>query len=268
MSHVVMFSGGVGSWAAGKRVAEAHGTDDLLLCFADTLIEDEDLYRFLAEAAQNVGGQFVRLADGRTPWQVFEDVRFIGNSRIDPCSRVLKRDLIRSWLDKRLADGIEDHIYLGIDWTEEHRLERARGFWHPYDVSAPMCDAPRLEKSEMLDWLRSEGIAVPRLYGMGFAHNNCGGFCVKGGHASFRLLLKHFPARYLEHEEQEERMRRLLGKDVAIMRDRTGGTVRPLTMREFREKNGQSEIDDGHGGCGCFSPYVPVGEAAEKDGEP
>lgn len=43
--RVVMFSGGVGSWAAAKRVAERRGTDGLILLFADTKSEDEDTYR-------------------------------------------------------------------------------------------------------------------------------------------------------------------------------------------------------------------------------
>jgi hypothetical protein len=30
-----MFSGGIGSWATAKRVAEKHGTDDLYLLFSD-----------------------------------------------------------------------------------------------------------------------------------------------------------------------------------------------------------------------------------------
>jgi len=72
-SHVVMFSGGIGSWAAAKRVAAVHGTAGLILLFTDTLIEDADLYRFLADAAVNVGGQLVRIAEGRTPWEVFRD---------------------------------------------------------------------------------------------------------------------------------------------------------------------------------------------------
>ena len=43
IKHLVMFSGGVGSWAAAKRVVERHGTEGVVLLFADTLIEDEDL---------------------------------------------------------------------------------------------------------------------------------------------------------------------------------------------------------------------------------
>lgn len=31
MKHIVMYSGGVGSWAAAKRVAEKHGTENLIL---------------------------------------------------------------------------------------------------------------------------------------------------------------------------------------------------------------------------------------------
>ena len=38
MKHVVMFSGGLSSWAAAKRVAAEHGTDDLVLLFSDTLM--------------------------------------------------------------------------------------------------------------------------------------------------------------------------------------------------------------------------------------
>lgn len=38
--RVVNFSGGIGSWAAARRVADHHGTDGLVLLFADTLIED------------------------------------------------------------------------------------------------------------------------------------------------------------------------------------------------------------------------------------
>ena len=65
MYHVVMYSGGIGSWAAAKRVAEQHGTDRLIMLFADTLQEDEDLYRFVIESCKNVGGRIKVLRDGR-----------------------------------------------------------------------------------------------------------------------------------------------------------------------------------------------------------
>lgn len=233
--HVVMFSGGVGSWAAAKRVAEKHGTDNLILLFADTLIEDEDLYRFLDEAAANVGGRLVKVAEGRDPWQVFFDVRFLGNSRVDPCSRILKREFLRRWLDEH-CDPASTTVYLGIDWTEAHRFERARRYWVPWRVEAPLCKPPYLLKDDMLAVLRAEGIRPPRLYELGFSHNNCGGFCVKAGQAHFALLYRTMPERYLYHERREQELRDYLCKDVAILVDRRGGGARPMTLREFRER--------------------------------
>lgn len=250
-----MFSGGAGSWATAKRVAERHGTDELTLLFADTLIEDEDLYRFVEQAAENVGGQLQRISEGRDPWQVFFDVRFLGNSQIDPCSRVLKRQLLRHWLEDH-HDPAATVVYLGISWDERHRFDRALRFWAPWTVEAPMIDPPYLEKKEILEQLEREGISPPRLYELGFAHNNCGGFCVKGGQAQFERLLRTMPDRYRYHERREQELREYLDADVAIMRSRAGGKVTPLTLREFRERlEAQPSLFDAEeeGGCGCMT---------------
>lgn len=269
---VVMFSGGITSWATGRRVSQRHGRENLTLLFADTLIEDEDLYRFLAEAAANVGGELVKIADGRTPWQVFSDVRLLGNTRMDPCSKILKRQLMRRWLEGN-CDPASTTVYLGFDWTELHRLERAQRYWSPWRVEAPLTEAPYLTRREFLAALEAEGIEPPRLYTLGFQHNNCGGFCIKAGQAQFAHLLRTLPERYRWHEEKEEALRAELGKDVAILRDRRwtgegrgGEDTKPLTLRAFRERielqpSLYDELD--WGGCGCLEP--PRAEA--PDGE-
>lgn len=172
MKRVVMFSGGIGSWAAAKRVAAAHGTADMVLLFADTLIEDEDLYRFLDEAAANVGVPLTRIAEGRTPWQVFKDERYIGNSRVDPCSKILKRGQIDKWRNEN-CDPADTTVYVGLSWDEEHRFTRLLPRVAPWKYEAPMCEAPYLDKPAVLAWAKSEGLRPPRLYEMGFPHNNC-----------------------------------------------------------------------------------------------
>lgn len=257
MKHVVMFSGGAGSWYTAKRVAETRlqPNDDLLLLFGDTKMEDEDLYRFLDEAAENVGGQLIRVVEGRNPWEVFFDVRYLGNTRIDPCSRILKRTILREWLEDN-CEVSDTVVYLGIDWTEEHRFTKAQKYWEPWQTEAPLCDPPWMSKPDILEALTKEGIRQPRLYGMGFPHNNCGGFCIKAGMAHFKLLLEKMPERYRFHEEAEEELRQHLGKDVAILRDRRGGTVKPLTLRAFRRRLEGGGDYDRHewGGCACFTP--------------
>lgn len=272
MRAVVQFSGGVGSWAAAKRTVDRFGVENTTLLFADTLIEDEDLYRFLDEAVADVGAEFIRLTDGRNPWQVFRDVRFIGNTRVDPCSMVLKRELLRSWIETN-SDPDDTTVVLGIDWSEVHRLQRAAPRWEPYRLIAPLCDESEWGKTkdDYLAELADAGIEPPRLYAMGFPHNNCGGFCVKAGQAQFKLLLDKMPERYLAHEREEEATRAHLGKDVSILRDRSKAGVAayeaehgpivgqadktvPLTLRRFREKLGVDASDfdaEEWGGCGC-----------------
>ena len=252
--HIVMFSGGIGSWATAKRVAKKRGTKNLILLFADTLIEDEDLYRFLEEAAKNVGGKLVKVAEGRDPWQVFKDERFIGNSRVDPCSKILKRRFLRRWLEKN-CDPDSTTVHLGIDWSEIHRFENAQEHWVPWKCEAPLCDRPYRMKQEMLADLEAEGIKQPRLYDMGFPHNNCGGFCIKAGQAHFKRLLEVMPERFAYHEKKELELAAYLGKDVAILTDRRGGKRRPLTLKALRERVECGGAIDEHdwGGCGCVA---------------
>jgi len=249
--HVVMFSGGICSWAAAKRVAEKEGPENVVLLFSDTNMEDEDLYRFLEEGAENVGSELIRIADGRNPWEVMQDNNYIANTRADMCSRILKRELLDKWRNANCSQE-DSTIYLGLSWDEQHRVDRINDRCAPWRYEAPMAEKPYLTKTQMIEWLVSEGIAPPRLYAMGFPHNNCGGFCIKAGQAHFAHLLRVMPERYAWHEEQEEALRKRIG-DYSILRDRTGGKVRAMSLREFRE-NMEAQLEfDVHewGGCGC-----------------
>ncbi|MEU3220001.1 hypothetical protein [Streptomyces sp. NPDC006971] len=253
--HVVMWSGGITSWATARHVIAHHGTANTTLLFADTLVEDEDLYRFNASASKQLGVPITRVADGRDPWQVFEDARWLGNTRIAQCSHELKQKPCRAWL-KANTDSAATTVYVGIDWTETHRLPAIIQGWAPWTVCAPLTEPPYRDKGQLLAEARAAGLPNPRLYNLGFAHNNCGGACVKGGQTQWVRLLAVFPERYARAEAAEQKMRRLLGKDVSILRDRTGGQTRPLTLAALRqrieEQPDQLDLFD-EGGCGCFT---------------
>lgn len=250
--HIVQYSGGIGSAYAAWRVINRFGKEDVTLLFADVLMEDPDLYRFNSEFTAFVGVPLMVLCDGRTPWQVFHDVKYLGNTRADPCSLQLKRELLWTWIERNaLPDAV---VYLGIDWSEEHRLERLRTYRPGVVIESPLLWKPMPEKPTMLKECRVKwGIKPLSLYEHGFAHGNCGGFCIKSGQAQFRLLLHVYPDRYAFHEQKEQELRAYLGKDVAILRDRTGGKTRPLTLKEFRERieAGGDHDRNEWGGCGC-----------------
>lgn len=253
MKHVVQFSLGASSAEVAWRLVEEHGPGQVVLLTADTLVEDLDNWRFAREVADRLGCEWIVKADGRTPMQVGRDHRVVPNNRMAVCSRVLKRDLLRRYIDEHYnpADTV---IYLGFDWSEQHRLDAARPHWAPFAVDAPLMRPPYLWKQQLLDLFRERGIEPPRLYGLGFIHSNCAGGCVRGGQAQWELLLRTDPTTYLAWEEEEEETRGLLGKDVSILRDRTGGPVRPLTLRAFRsrleQQPGLFDTDD-WGACGC-----------------
>tara|TARA_Y100000310_G_scaffold60043_1_gene55423 strand:+ start:1425 stop:2285 length:861 start_codon:yes stop_codon:yes gene_type:complete len=252
--HVVSFSSGCGSAAAGKRVAEVFGPENVTLLFADVNGEDPDNYRFLQEARQWVGSSLVTLGnEGRTIWDVFEDTRFLGNSRVDPCSRVLKREPLREWVTTNYTPD-EVCVHVGFDLTEEHRMDRPRKGWDPYRVEYPMMWEPYLWKDQAIDWLRGAGIEPPALTREGYPHANCGGACIKAGQKQFRKLLLERPETFKLWEEQEEQIRRFLDKDVSILRDRRKGATTPvLTLRAFRERFVRTgECEDEWGSCHCM----------------
>jgi hypothetical protein len=104
--------------------------------------------------------------------------------------------------------------------------------------------------------LAEAGVPQPRLYDMGFAHNNCGGFCVKAGQSQFRHLLKLRPTTYAYHEGQEKELQLFLGKPVTVLTETVNGQKMNLSMQALRERiesGGEIEEDDGEA-CSCLNP--------------
>ena len=254
MKHIVLYSGGLGSYYTTKRLLERGiKKEDITLLFTDTKIEDEDLYRFLDESSKKLDIPLTNYSDGRDVWQVFKDRKFLSNSRVDHCSQYLKRTMSRKYVKQFKPNEVI--IYLGYDWTEIHRFEKAQKAWLPYIISCPLTEKPFLDKEQMkIDIEEKDGIRLPRLYKMGFAHNNCGGGCVKAGIGHFKMLYEKFPERYFEWENNEEEIRKYINKDVSILRRTRNGVKKNITLKELRKEfdTFTEEENCDIGGCGCF----------------
>lgn len=235
LAHIVLFSGGLASFAAAGRVLERYGKERVNLWFFDTLIEDNDSYRFLDDCEANFDLRIHRLTEGRNPWQVFRDERFIGNSRAPLCNRVIKRQFLERLL-KSTYPRKDVVLHFGLEPSERNRMELVTNKWRKkgYRVDFPLSWNPSLCRGGITEAVQKAGITPPRLYALGFRHNNCGGACVKAGLRQWALLWRVLPDRYIWHEIQEQRIREYLDKDVAILRTRTDRHTRPLTLRTLR----------------------------------
>lgn len=254
--HIVSYSGGVGSAITAKMIVDRYGKDNVKLLFADTKVENPDLYRFNADIEKLLDLKIQIIAEGRTPWQIFNDSKFIGNTRIDPCSRILKRDFIRSWLVDNYPFE-KPTIWIGIDASETHRLHPVVERNKPYVYRSILVEERiMLTNIDKIQWCEKNGIIPSKLYTMGFGHDNCGGFCVKAGLGHFKKLWELLPEVYLQNECEEQLAYANNPSLRPFLRKTINGKIRYLTMKQYREwfleGSGITEEESlEFGGCGC-----------------
>jgi hypothetical protein len=268
--HVVNFSGGLCSFWAAHRVREQYGPDNMVLLFADTLIEDAGLYEFNQRASDYLGVPITRVSREITPWTLFRRKGLIGNSLHPICSVYLKREPLDEWHMQngrdlpsceqgRLWDDGKRPlvIYLGFDWLEHDRLDDIRREKPQWRWEAPMTKAPIWDKCRMEREARAIGLPIPQLYEKGFPHNNCGGRCVRAGISHWVHLYRTFPERFIDWRNEEETTRQDFIRrgitPLSILKDRRGGETKNLWLSELQKRieAGEKFPSDEWGGCGC-----------------
>lgn len=218
-NHIIFFSGGKSSFSVADWVKTKYPEDNIVLYFTDTKWEDDDLYRFINEASDALELPMLTHAEGLNPIELMFEKKLVFNSRIGDCSKVLKMRVARQFLKKGIEpevvewrnkqylksdDFVTDAtLYFGIGWEEMHREGPIRKNWKPFDVVMPMIE----EVIDNAEILKKYGLIEPRLYKMGFAHNNCMGRCVKAGMGHHRNLREQMPDVFKELMEQEHHLK-------------------------------------------------------------
>lgn len=247
MYYIASLSGGVPSAVMAELAIRRYGRSKVWLFFADTLAEDEDLYRFVDDCMERWGGKLWRYCDGRTPEEVAEDLRIIPNQKIAPCTRILKIEPFTRWL-WRVPKPVT--VLLGFDWSEPHRIHE-RQQWHKKNgkwkratgyqkMPGVYEDYPLLWKPiifDMFTYCRDVmQIEIPRMYKYGFSHNNCRAECFRQGITTWLLTRDTFPAGYQKKARWELKMQDILGTTHTIVRDQSNGQVKPLTLSELSRR--------------------------------
>jgi hypothetical protein len=269
-NHIIFFSGGKSSFSVAYIVKRNYPNDNILLYFNDTEFEDEDLYRFIYEASDKLELPLLIHSIEESPIDLMRREVFLYNSRVANCSKYLKSRVAKRYLKDGIVPKKEiwhnkqslknenfrenPTLYFGISAYEIHREPAITKNWQPFDVQFPLID--EWENADKL--LKDLDIKQPRLYDMGFAHNNCKGRCVKGGQAHWITLLNQDYKSFCEMRDFEKEMNVLINQkngtnDVKYAYIKKSGE--PFTLEElektYREKPKQLDIFD-FGGCGCF----------------
>ena len=257
MNHIVSLSGGSASAVTADRVIKAYGSNSVTLWFADTLWEDEDLYRFLKDLEARWNKKIVRYTDGRTPLEIAEKKKLIPNSLAAPCSHELKQKPFLRYIKKQSKPIT---IHLGLSWDEEHRMAKPKEIYESVEgvkVDYPLTWDPLPSMSytkTIVEW----GIKPPRLYEMGFPHNNWGGRCVRQGIKEWLRLKRTFPERFEEVKNWEQAQRNKGGarENRSIAKKTINGISGPYTLSEIESETDTGQIEMFPGDSfGCFCSY-------------
>ncbi len=189
MKHIVAFSGGLASSVTAKIVADKYPKDTVLLYHA-TNTEPPDNDRFRYEVANYIGLPITEDSDGRDIWQLFEDVKYLGNNRRDPCSRIMKRE--RSM--KYAKNNQPCILYYGYTYgltPKKHEGDRAQRIFARYLVEGINTAFPLLEQKITKEECEHRvvncwDIAKPQMYEWA-DHANCVP-CIKGKKAYWGLI--------------------------------------------------------------------------------
>jgi hypothetical protein len=233
---MVSLSGGLASALAAERVIERYGRDAVGLMFMDTLYEDSDLYRFLADVMGRWGGLLYWYTDGRTPLEVASQKKLIPCNMAAPCSYELKVKPFRQFIQAMPSLPV---VYIGLDHWEKKRLKSVKV---SYAAAIPdaVVEYPllwQIETRSLVDVCRQDwNIEPPRLYTLGFKHNNCGGRCVRQGVSEWQRLERNFPERYAVCDAWEQEQRAIGGARAcrSFASHTIKGVKMPYTLAEIR----------------------------------
>lgn len=258
--YAVSVSGGAGSTVAAHRAVERHGAKNVTLVFADTNSEDASLYESLLFMANKAlpDVEFVWLKnEGRTIWDVFHSHGFIkrGGSNCK-ASLELKRKPLDEFMNSRWGPGNAIKVS-GLDFTEDDRIRRFDRCHNEmgYQTWHPLTEPQLLTACDQVELVRKWGYPEQVMYEKGYPHNNCGGGCVLAGISQWVGLYHDFPERYRYHAEQEELFFKRTG--YCILRDRRGGTTKPLTLKELEKRilaNDMVGMQEFRSTCSCMTP--------------
>lgn len=180
---VVWFSCGAASAVAALKTLEKYGGHcNVRIVNNPVKEEDEDNRRFLLDVEQWLGVSIEIAANSSYPDCSAESVwrrkRFMSSPFGAPCTQELKKKARQQWEQNNHADW---HV-LGFTCEERNRYDRF--VLTERENVLPILIEEDINKQQCAEIIMGAGIALPRIYSMGYPNANCIG-CVKATSATY-----------------------------------------------------------------------------------
>ena len=190
---VCWFSCGAASAVATKIALDKYS--DVRIVNNPVIAEHEDNVRFL-KACERWFGHTIEIAKNPcfpscNPEDVWREYGVMRMPRFAPCSRELKQYARRQWETDNGFNKETDIIVMGFTAEEKDRAVRFREKHPEYNLVCPLIEE-NITKKECWDIINKAGIAVPKIYRMGYDNANCIG-CVYGGIGYWQKIKRDFP---------------------------------------------------------------------------
>lgn len=252
-THVISIGGGItSSLLLPQLCIERYGRDKCVFVMAAVTEDKGSSKRFVEDVEKLLNIEITRVTIGGEIlprgvwakygiWDVFFYTGILGNSRIDPCSRMLKREVISAYM-KQWHTPDDTVLHVGITAHEIDRMLAIVRNWKQqgYKVVADLADDPTINREFAIAESKRLLGYVPINYAIDMNHNNCGagedgvGFCVKGGQKEKAILLWYDRTTYLHHETRELQHQQIFGHSNTIMKRQRNGKTEYVTLRQFR----------------------------------
>lgn len=226
---VIWFSCGAASAVACKLALNdevlINQFDEVVVAYCKIKEEHSDNDRFLIECQRWFGKEVtVLMHEGYAGsiYNVFEK-NYMRTPAGSPCTRALKKQV-------RTKFQRDDDVQIfGFTLGEEKRAIDFERNNPTLQLEQILIDA-QLDKTDCLAMVARAGIELPKMYKLGYEHNNCVG-CVKGGMGYWNKIRKDFPAEFKRMADFEKR------KGYTVLKEPKTGD--PLYLHDLDPERGR-----------------------------
>lgn len=215
----VWFSCGAASAVAAKKTIEIYGPKNNIRVVNNPIKEEhEDNQRFLKDVEKWLGIEIEFAINPKYPdcstETVWQKRKFMSGTMGAPCTLHLKKRARQHWE----ANNKSDHLVLGFTADEEKRASRFALTERSNLI--PVLVDENITKQDCFDILLAEGIALPKIYSLGYPNANCIG-CVKATSPTYWNLVREthpdiFQRRAEQSEEIGAKLVRHKGKRILL----------------------------------------------------